>query len=183
MARPRARRHDPERRERILAACLDVIAEAGVAGTSHRRVAAAADVPLGSMTYHFAGMDDLLREALTRFSRSVSERFEARMAGVHDAEGARRATVDLIMCDTLQDQRELVLTQELYTLAARDPSYRTVTNAWMAASRAALERHFDPLTARLVDALIEGLTLHRALDTEPHDRATVVEALERITGA
>lgn len=35
-------RYDPGRRERIIDACLDVIAEHGVAGTSHRRVAAAA---------------------------------------------------------------------------------------------------------------------------------------------
>lgn len=33
-AAPRRRRHDPERRDRIVAACLDVIAEHGVAGTS-----------------------------------------------------------------------------------------------------------------------------------------------------
>ncbi|GLY18976.1 TetR family transcriptional regulator [Kineosporia rhizophila] len=176
-----ARRFDPERRDRIIDACLDVIAESGVAGTSHRRVAAAADVPLGSMTYHFAGMDELLREAFTRFAQEISNRFEARMATVPDLEGARRAAVELITQDTLQNQRELVLTQELYTLAAREPAFRTITNAWMARSRAALERHFDPLTARLLDALNEGLTLHRALDTEPHDTAAVVEAVARIT--
>jgi len=46
----RRRRKDPGRRDRIIDACLEVIAEHGVAGTSHRRVAAAAGVPLGSMT-------------------------------------------------------------------------------------------------------------------------------------
>ena len=60
------RRYDPGRRDRIIDACLDVIAESGVAGTSHRRVAQAADVPLGSMTYHFTGMNDLLHEAIGR---------------------------------------------------------------------------------------------------------------------
>ncbi|MEU2050740.1 TetR family transcriptional regulator, partial [Streptomyces albidoflavus] len=44
-----------------------------------------------------------------------------------------------------------------------------------------LERHFDPDTSRQLDALIEGLSLHRALDTEPHERAVTVEAVERIT--
>jgi DNA-binding transcriptional regulator YbjK len=175
------RRYDPDRRDRIIDACLDVIAEVGVAGTSHRKVAAAADVPLGSMTYHFAGIDDLLCEAFTRFARSVSDRFETRMAAAADRGSAKHAVADLITSDTLNDQRELVLTQELYTLAARDPTYRTITNAWMARSRAALERLFDPVTARLLDALIEGLTLHRALDTEPHDDGTVVDAVERIT--
>lgn len=57
------RRLDPDRRSRIIDAALDVIAEKGVAGTTHRRVAAMADVPLGSMTYRFHSMDELLREA------------------------------------------------------------------------------------------------------------------------
>lgn len=175
------RRYDPHRRDRIIDACLDVIAEAGVAGTSHRKVAAAAGVPLGSMTYHFAGMDELLHEAFTRFARSVSDRFARHMAAADDLGSARRAVTDLITRHTLADQRDLVLTQELYTLAARDPRYRRITNAWMARSRAALEQHFDPATARLLDALIEGLTLHRALATEPHDADTVLDAVDRIT--
>ncbi|TDC25957.1 TetR family transcriptional regulator [Streptomyces sp. 8K308] len=175
------RRRDPDRRERIIAACLDVIAEAGVAGTSHRRVAAAADVPLGSMTYHFSGMDELLHEAFARFARSVSDRFERRMAAAEDVEAARRAVVAIVTEEAFGTRRDLVLTHELYTLAAREPAFRKLTNAWMARSRAALERHFDPTTARLLDALIEGLTIHRALDTEPQDPAVVVAAVERLT--
>jgi TetR/AcrR family transcriptional regulator, regulator of biofilm formation and stress response len=177
----RRRRYDPGRRDRIIDACLDVIAEYGVAGTSHRRVAAAADVPLGSMTYHFAGMDELLHEAFRRFARSVSDRFEQRMAGAADPTEAREAIVALITEDVFDSQRALVLTHELYTLAARDRSYRVLTNAWMASSRGAFERHFDPTTARMLDALVEGLTIHRALDTVPHDPAVVRAAVERIT--
>jgi TetR/AcrR family transcriptional regulator, regulator of biofilm formation and stress response len=44
------RRYDPSRRNRIIDACLDLISQNGVAGTTHRKVADAADVPLGSMT-------------------------------------------------------------------------------------------------------------------------------------
>ena len=51
----------------------------------------------------------------------------------------------------------------------------------MARSRSALEHHFAPITARLLDALIEGLTLHAALDTQPHDPATAIAAIDRIT--
>ncbi|CAM5488856.1 hypothetical protein SGRI78S_04750 [Streptomyces griseus subsp. griseus] len=61
-------RTDPERRDRIIDAVLDLIVDEGVAGVSHRKVAARAGVPLGSMTYHFSGMDELLHEAFTRFS-------------------------------------------------------------------------------------------------------------------
>ncbi len=177
------RRHDPGRRERIIQACLDVIAESGVAGTSHRKVAAAAEVPLGSMTYYFSGMDELLHEAFTRFAQSVSTQFERRMSMVTDVDAAKRAIVAIITDDVLDSQRDLVLTHELYTLAARKPAFRTLTNAWMSQSRTALERHFDPTTARLLDALIEGLTIHRALDTEPQDPALAIAAIERLTRA
>ena len=43
-------RVDPERQQHIIDAALRVIASRGVAGTSHRGVAAEAHVPLGSMT-------------------------------------------------------------------------------------------------------------------------------------
>lgn len=176
------RRYDPGRRDRIIDSCLDVVARVGVAGASHRRIAAAADVPLGSMTYHFTGMNDLLHEAFERFSHTVSDRFERRMVEADGPDEARRAVVETITADVLTDPRELVLTHELYTLAARDPAFRDLTHAWMARSRRGLERHFDPTTARLLDALVEGLTIHRALDTEPHDPATVAIAVARLTG-
>jgi DNA-binding transcriptional regulator YbjK len=175
------RRYDPGRRDRIINACLDVIAETGVAGTSHRKVAEAADVPLGSMTYHFTGMHELLHEAFSRFARTASKRFEERMATGYDVETAKQAITDVIFHNVLSDQRELVLTHELYTLAARDPAYRDITNAWMARSRRTLEQHFDPATARILDALVEGLSIHRALDNEPQDKAIVTAAVERIT--
>lgn len=174
------RRYDPRRRDRIIDACLDVIAEAGVAGTSHRRVAEAADVPLGSMTYHFSGMRELLHEAFTRFSFTVSDQLARRMAEADSRETAKAAVAQTIIDDVFSDQRDLVLSHELYTLAARDASFRDITNAWMARSRQILEQHFDPVTARLLDALVEGLTIHRALDIDPQDDADVRAAIDRI---
>ncbi|MFI1538146.1 TetR/AcrR family transcriptional regulator [Streptomyces anandii] len=173
---------DPQRRERILAATLDHIAEEGVAGVSHRRIAARAGVPLGSMTYHFGGMDELLHEAFTRFADRIVAVFDEHLSRAETREGAREAVTDLV--HTLSDgpRRDLILAQELYTLAARRPEYRQLTRARMRRSRELLERHFDPATARRLDALVEGLTLHRALDDEaPHDRALTHQAVTRIT--
>lgn len=177
----RGRQNDPERRDRIIDACLDVVAESGVAGASHRRIAEAAGVPLGSMTYYFDGIDGLLHEAFTRFGTEISERFERRMAEASDLASAREAVVALILGDVFGTPRELVLSHEIYTLAARDPAYRALTTAWMKRSRDALEHHFDPETARILDALIEGLSIHRALDEQPRDPAEVALAVARIT--
>ncbi|WP_026555292.1 TetR/AcrR family transcriptional regulator [Arthrobacter sp. 35W] len=176
----RARRSDPDRRERIIAVALDVIAEHGIAGTTHRRVAQAADVPLGSMTYHFKGIEDLLAAAFTLLANQTADGFEAALSAAATREEAVDAVVGLITSEMLGNDRAVVLTHELYSLAARRPDMRRVTDAWMARSRDALQRHFDPETATMVDALIEGLTIHRSLALNPLSTQTVVEAVKRI---
>ncbi|MFI8001703.1 TetR/AcrR family transcriptional regulator [Streptomyces sp. NPDC086010] len=176
-------RTDPQRRERILAATLDHIADEGVAGVSHRKIAVRADVPLGSMTYHFTGIDDLLREAFTRFADHIVAVFELYLGRANSPDEAREAVTDLIHVLSEGPRRDLVLTQELYTLAARRDEYRELTHAWMNRSRRLLEQHFDPDTARQLDALIEGTSLHRSLDTEPQGRELTRQAVGRITGS
>lgn len=130
------RRYDPRRRDRIINACLDVIAQNGVAGTSHRKVAEAADVPLGSMTYHFAGMQDLLHEAFSRFALTASEQFEELVAAAHDAAAAKKAIAAAITHNILSNQRDLVLTHELYTWPPENPRTGTsLTPGWLAVDR------------------------------------------------
>ncbi|MGR6920294.1 TetR/AcrR family transcriptional regulator [[Actinomadura] parvosata] len=163
----RARRHDPGRRDRLIDAALAVIAERGVAGTTHREIARAADVPLGSMTYHFSSLEEVLAEAFTRHADAVARVFDERLSAARDRDEAAEAVVTLVSDSLLGSPADLVLSVELYVAAARNPALRAVTQAWMARSRRALERHFDPTTARELDALIEGLVLHSALSTDP----------------
>lgn len=171
------RRNDPDRRDRIIDAALSVIAEGGVAGTSHRRVADRAGVPLGSMTYHFTSMDELLREAFTRFAERVSERFTARLSAVASRDELATAIVDLVHKDLVAGPDDLVLTLELYTLAARKPAFRQITHDWMRRSRAVLEQHVDARTSHTLDALIEGLFIHVSLDPTPHGRDVTRDAV------
>ncbi|WP_163866955.1 TetR/AcrR family transcriptional regulator [Myxococcus eversor] len=173
------RRNDPDRRDRIIDAALAVIAEGGVAGTSHRRVADRAGVPLGSMTYHFTSMEELLHEAFTRFAERISERFAARLSGVTHRGQLASAIVDLVHSDLVEGPDDLVLTLELYTLAARKPSFRQITHDWMRRSRDVLEQHVDAKTAHKLDALIEGLFIHVSLDATPHGRDVTRDAVLR----
>ncbi|MBT8163141.1 MULTISPECIES: TetR/AcrR family transcriptional regulator [Arthrobacter] len=175
-----SRRVDPGRRDRIIEATLDLIAAEGVAGTSHRKIAALADVPLGSMTYHFASMDALLHEAFTRFATRISDRFEQRMNQASSIEAVKDAIVEMILEDTYGDRDSLVLTLELYTLSARRKEFRHLTHDWMMRSRRAFGRHFDPDVARQLDALVEGLSIHRAFEPHEDDRKLVSSAVDKL---
>lgn len=181
-ASPHVRRHDPRRRERILAAALDVIADCGVAGATHRKIAAAADVPLGSMTYHFTGMEQLLTEAFTSLAVGVSNDYAALLAAAETPEEAREAVVEVIVGDVWATPRKLALTYELYAFASRNPALKAIIRDWIGRSQAALERHFDRETARALDALVEGLGSLRAVEREPLERAFVRQAVDRLCG-
>jgi DNA-binding transcriptional regulator YbjK len=177
------RRYDPERKARIVDAAVDVIADHGVAGTTHRRIAAAADVPLGSLTYHFAGLSDLLALAFQRHAERMSLDYEAHFDGVRTREQFIDAVTGLIHGAVGADARDWAVAYELYLAALREPALRTVTESWMRTSRAVLERFVDPATARGVDALIEGLVMHRTLSTTTGaSRAEVRTIVARVVG-
>ena len=120
-ARP-VRRYDPDRKSRIIDVTIDVIAEYGVAGTTHRRIAAAADVPLGSLTYHFSGLDDLLEQAFTRHAERMSPLYEAHFDGVRTRAEFVDAVTDLIHRDAGADHRDWAVAYELYLAALRNPA-------------------------------------------------------------
>jgi DNA-binding transcriptional regulator YbjK len=182
-----ARRYDPERKSRIIDAALAVIAEHGVAGTTHRRIAAAADVPLGSLTYHFTGLEDLLEQAFARHAERMSPYYEAHFDEVGTRDEFIDAVTDLMhdltTCGTGDDAHDWAISYELYLAALRNPALRRVTESWMRRSRAVLERFVDPLTARGVDAMIEGLVMHMMLSTVSFPRADTRAIVARAVGA
>jgi DNA-binding transcriptional regulator YbjK len=175
-----SRRNDPARRQRIVDATLKVIADLGTAATTHRRIAEAAQVPLGSVTYYFATLEELLTAAFLQLAAESSAAFRARLEAVADRTEARTAVIDIIHDQIWAEPRTLLLSYELYAFAARHPAVGTVMQQWMDSSRDALGRFFDPLTARALDALIEGIGIHNSIDRAPLDRDAIKIIVERI---
>lgn len=158
-----ARRYDPVRRERLIEAALRVLARDGVAATSHRKLALEADVPLGSTTYHFAGLDELVQAAFEKHVEMMADSFEARLRAARGPEQAVEALVAAAFEDLTASEAALALTYELYGSAARRPEVRTLTEWWMARAHAALRLHFDAETAEVLDVLLEGYIGRNAL--------------------
>ena len=167
----RTRRHDPERKDRIVTSALEVLASDGVAGITHRAIGTAADVPLGSITYHFATLDEIVQRAFEVHVDKLASRFEARLASCTDGADLIDCIAAAITDDLAAHPNELAVTYELYGDAVRRPETRRVTQRWMERAEDALAEHFDRATARLIDVVVEGLMVHMSIAQQPlsHD--------------
>ncbi|MET8980188.1 TetR family transcriptional regulator [Streptomyces sp. NPDC004539] len=174
------RRYDPDRRQRIIDAALRVVQEKGLAGLSHRTVAAAADVPLGSTTYHFATLDELmvaaLRQANERFGEMLAGEVELWESGSDLAGGLAR-----LLGEWLQgDVGRVELEYELYLGALRRPALKPVAAEWAESAGELLSRRTDAVTARGVVALMDGICLQVLLTGVEYDEGAAREVLGRV---
>ncbi|AQU69289.1 TetR/AcrR family transcriptional regulator [Streptomyces niveus] len=175
-----ARRYDPERRQRIIDAAIRVVGRSGIAGLSHRTVAAEADVPLGSTTYHFASLDELLVAAL----RQANEGFAS---AVRESDALARPDCDI--ADELAritgrwltaDRTGVELEYELYLAALRRPALRPVAAEWCDGVLRILADRVDTVTACALVALLDGICLQVLLTGGEYDADYTREMLGRI---
>lgn len=164
----------------ILEATLTVIINEGVRGATYRRIAEQARLSPGTLTYHFPQSDALLTGAFSHMVDTISRAFRERMYEAKDRESACEAVVDLICGDIWASKRHLLLSFELYALAARKEVFRQLLQQWMSRSRESLHLWFSMDTACSLDALIEGFTIHNLLNDVPMSRAAILRAVEKI---
>ncbi|WP_307136040.1 TetR/AcrR family transcriptional regulator [Streptomyces aurantiacus] len=175
-----ARRYDPERRQRIIDAAIRVVAAKGIAGLSHRSVAAEADVPLGSTTYHFKTLDELLVAALRQANEGFAKTVAARGA-LRDPDTDLAADLAALGREWLAGDRTGVEVEyELYLAALRRPALRPVADEWGRDFADLLARRTDPVTARALVALIDGICLQVLLTGAPYDEEYAREMLARV---
>ncbi|HCE0899874.1 TPA: DNA-binding transcriptional regulator RcdA [Escherichia coli] len=176
------RANDPQRREKIIQATLEAVKLYGIHAVTHRKIATLAGVPLGSMTYYFSGIDELLLEAFSSFTEIMSRQYQAFFSDVSDAQGACQAITDMIYSSQVATPDNMELMYQLYALASRKPLLKTVMQNWMQRSQQTLEQWFEPGTARALDAFIEGMTLHFVTDRKPLSREGILRMVERVAG-
>lgn len=175
----------PDTRERILRITLELIGQEGIGAVTNRRVADAAGVSLGSLTYHFSSQAELLRDSLLLFVGEEVARLEAIAAELRRRSLTLEqvgAEVERIVGESADRMKQLAET-ELHLRAARDPvlqeASRRCFEAYEGVAEAALltlevpeaDRH-----ARSIVALMYGLALRR-LGTGDEDTTGIGEAL------
>ncbi|WP_406329032.1 TetR/AcrR family transcriptional regulator [Streptomyces sp. NBC_00203] len=175
-----ARRYDPERRQRIIDAAIRVVGAKGLAGLSHRSVAAEADVPLGSTTYHFKTLDELMVAALRQANEGFAKVLAAHGA-LEDPHVDVAAELAALIGEWLAGDRTGVeLEYELYLAALRRPALRPVAAQWVESLVDPLARRTDPVTARALVALLDGICLQVLLTGTSYDEGCAREVLGRV---
>ena len=160
---------DPERRERIAEAAISVARKYGLDAVTHRRVAAEAGVPLGSTTYYFRTIDDLLSVAIDKAAQRSLEHircWETELAADVDLSDALAGYV----MDALGEGRDsTVLEYNLYAMANFRPALRTAAQEWDLGLVEVLCRRVDSITAQMLAVILCGLLLQQVLAEDvPH---------------
>jgi len=96
-----------ERKQQILQAAIDIIAEQGYGGLTMRALARASDLKLGALQYHYPTRDDMLRALVAYIAAVYRETFDS-IAGNSDSLTISRV-LEFVAADpsggTLKEQR------------------------------------------------------------------------------
>ncbi|OLF19419.1 TetR/AcrR family transcriptional regulator [Actinophytocola xanthii] len=166
-------RRDPDgRREAIVRAAVETIAEVGLGQVTHRRIAARAGVPLGSTTYYFPTLDDLVAAALregTEAARALLEDWAEALTVSPDP----AATLVELAERYLADWDRALLEYELYLAAARTPRLRPVAALWTDGLRGICARFAGPARGFALAALVDGAMLQALVAGGPLEAETL----------
>ncbi|MQA17346.1 MAG: TetR family transcriptional regulator [Pseudonocardiaceae bacterium] len=173
---------DPKRRDRIIAAVLDVMTTEGLIGTSHRAVARAAGVPLGSTTYYFDSLEDLLAGALEKLTDDYAEALRAwagPLAG-HDRRRLALAMTDLVVDYLSDDSGRIRVEYQLYLAAMDRPRLRPLAAQYTATTVDVLSTLVPHSTAVALSAVLDGFLIRGLVSPVPLDRAELEDAFAAI---
>lgn len=177
----RATPEGDERRDRIRRAACELVLADGFDAVTHRKVAARADVALGSVAYYFGGRDELLVAALEALAEPWLQ--SARAVAADPPEDLAEALVRLVAGQA--DRDELRVQYERLVQAARMPALAMRTAAWtdelveLAGTVLSRAGH-STLTARAAVALVDGLLIHHLADTRDDPAVAAREELRRV---
>ncbi|MDI2126588.1 TetR/AcrR family transcriptional regulator [Yinghuangia seranimata] len=166
---------DPQRRERIITATVDVLLAHGMEGLTHRAVAHRAGVPLGSTTYYFATLDELRHAALQRVVGAYTGYMHAWATelGQPTAVELAEAMTELV-CLAIDDFTEhVIVDHELSVASMRQPRLKELACLYSSTTVAVLETLTTPVKARALAAAMDGLSLLGLTSPEPLPRAYV----------
>ncbi|MEW9922020.1 TetR/AcrR family transcriptional regulator [Marimonas sp. MJW-29] len=149
--------------DNIVLAAHQVLTEVGSANLSMRKVAEAAGLSLGNVTYHFPSKRDLLIALIQRLTTQYAEQFEQILAEIAKDPST---SLDQLVRFLLKDATEyetMVLFRELWTMSLRDDVIRdSIDNLYdyqMAKVAAMLEDLFPEVDSQAAAEFVQILAM------------------------
>lgn len=147
----------------LVEAALQIIRESGVKSVTHRKVCSYAGVALGSSTYHYENLDNLILDAFSHYVETVSVGYEKHFEGAASDEELIDAVLELVNTLTT-DMGNAILEWELFAEAGRQDAYRALAQKWSQRARSAVARYVSPATAHMLEVIWDGATAQRVLN-------------------
>lgn len=158
-----------KRKALIIEAAAGLIVAEGIATLTHRKVAAAAGVPLGSTTQHFASLDDLKFHALEYVSIQMDEYLRQ---GAELLAQSRGSATDLaqFLHDYLSDEISARAGAAFYAACIERPELRPVTARVFDGMIEVMEGYMSKQAAHAIGLLTDGALFYMVTHESPPDK-------------
>lgn len=170
----RTRRFDPDRKTKIVEAALGIARNQGLKSVTMRNVASAADVPLGSMSYHFADKAELVESVVDAARESTLRKTTGDFRENVREMGLAEAVAEMVLTLTGSNRDQLVFEMDMFLLAMHDESFKTQSARWSADLTNLLAQFTTQERAKALAMLIDGLCLNSAVIGTEYSREEIV---------
>lgn len=109
----------------------------------------------------------------------MSDSYRERIQQASNRDEACEAIVDMICGGRVATPYNMQVMYQLYAYASCNLQLKVIMQEWVVRSQPALEPFCDPLTARALDAFLEGITLHDVTEREPMGRDDIMRVTVR----
>ncbi|MGI2295632.1 TetR/AcrR family transcriptional regulator [Paenibacillus sp. GXUN7292] len=175
-------KRDPQgRRDTIVKAAVELLVKHGPSAITHRKVAARAEVPLGSTTYYFASLEQLIEEALGRLADEIDQELSNVKLALAESDGDLMILVD-IFHDYLHNRAQVQADAALYTAGAHRAELHPLALRWFDGLVGLLSGYTDRNTALAIAVFSDGAFVHAMLHEQPLEAAMLRSTLAAMIG-
>ncbi|MFF1763014.1 TetR/AcrR family transcriptional regulator [Streptomyces sp. NPDC058249] len=167
------------RRKLLLDAAVGIVGERGVGALTHRAVAAAADVSLASVTYHYPSIDDLRRSTFEHAGSRIGLEFLALVTrAAADPDALPDICGDFTARLVTERRTDTIAVFEMIVAAAHDPELGPVKRLLeQRLSRLLFSYVESEAAASTVTAALQGLVLSALAPDRARDPGRLREAV------
>jgi AcrR family transcriptional regulator len=153
-ATPKSLRAEGEMPERLAASAFALFSERGIGAVSVDDIAAHAHVTKGSLYWHYASKDALVKAACTHYYRAYHRRISTELAHITNPVKRLERTLATAVSTCLLDRKNRIFTTEIFSLAVHDEELRL---SW---------RQFSDSVREFYIGLVKAATRLRAREVE-----------------